>query len=59
MVLITFTPIRKRSRAARAALPLWLAFCAEIKDNGDENPVEPNLDFQRRVNIQGTRPDTL
>ncbi|MCL2300319.1 MAG: GNAT family N-acetyltransferase [Firmicutes bacterium] len=54
---ITFAPIKKRSRAARLALPLWLAFRAEIKGNGDENPVEPLPDFRRRVNNQGSRPD--
>jgi len=54
---IIFTPIKKRSRAARLALPLWLAFRAEIKGNGDENPVAPLTDFRRRVNHQGARPD--
>jgi len=54
---IIFTPIKRRSRAARLALPLWLAFRAEIQDNGDENPVAPLADFQRRVRIQVSRPD--
>jgi GNAT superfamily N-acetyltransferase len=54
---IIFTTIKKRSRAARLALPLWLAFRAEIQDNGDENPVAPLPDFRRRVNHQGARPD--
>ena len=54
---IIFTPIRRHTRAARLALPLWLAFRAEIKGNGDENPVAPLADFRRRVNIQGSRPD--
>jgi len=57
MQLITFAPIKKHSRAARLALPLWLAFRAEIQDNGDENPVAPLPDFRRRVNNQGKRPD--
>ena len=54
---ITFTPIRRHSRAARKALPLWMAFRAEIQGNGDENPIAPEADFQRRVNNQGSRPD--
>ena len=57
METIVFTPIKKHSRAARLTLPLWLAFRAEIKDNGDENPTPPLADFRRRVNIQGSRPD--
>ena len=57
MEAITFTPIKRHSRAARLTLPLWLAFRAEIKDNGDENPVGPLPDFRRRVKNQGTRPD--
>jgi len=57
MEKITFTPIKKHSRAARLALPLWMAFRAEIKDNGDENPVAPLKDFRQRVNIQGSRSD--
>ena len=57
METIIFTPIKKHTRAARLALPLWLAFCAEIKGNGDENPVAPLTDFRRRVNNQGSRPD--
>ena len=57
MEAITFIPIKRHSRAARLALPLWLAFHAEIKDNGDENPVGLLPDFRRRVKNQGTRPD--
>jgi len=53
---IIFTPIKKHSRAARLALPLWLAYRAEIKGNGDENPIAPLPDFRRRVNNQGSRP---
>jgi len=49
MEQITFTPIRKHSRAARLALPLWLAYRAEIKENGDENPVAPLVDFRQRA----------
>ena len=56
MESIIFTPIKKHSRAARLALPLWLAFRAEIKGNGDENPTPPLADFKRRVNNQGSRP---
>ena len=49
MEQVTFTPIRRHSRAARLALPLWLAYRAEIKRHGDENPVAPLADFQQRV----------
>jgi len=57
MESITFTPIRRHSRAARLAMPLWMEYRAETKQNGDENPVEPGHDFRRRVNNQGSRPD--
>jgi len=54
---IAFVPIKKHSRAARLALPLWLAFRAEIKENGDENPVAPLEDFRQRLNQQKTKPN--
>ena len=46
---VAFTPIRRHSRAARLALPLWLAYRAEIKCHGDENPIAPLADFRQRV----------
>ena len=50
---MTFTLVKKRGRVARMARGLYLDFRAEIKTHGDENPVEPAVDFRRRV--QGGR----
>jgi len=57
METIIFTPIKKHSKAARLALPLYLEYRAEIKNNGDENPVPPLTDFRRRVNWTKSKPN--
>jgi len=57
MEAVVFTPIRRGSRAARLALPLWLDYRAEIKVNGDENPAPPPADFRRRVKWGNSKPN--